>query len=122
VIAQRFHVDDCILACAGCGSRLVENVMQHPGDCPELRQGGDPGPLPLPAQVFAWLERHGWSMIGTGEGGSAWTPPVGAWKGWVGIPDAGSAPELAGALERIAKRSGLPFGEVLAGMRGEPGA
>lgn len=33
------------------------------------------------------------------------------------VDDAGDVHGLGGALERIASRSGLPFGEVLTGMR-----
>jgi hypothetical protein len=119
VITQRLILDGGTWTCIGCHGPLDEGIIQHPHDCPELRQGGMSGPLPSPAQVCAWLGVHSWAMIGTGEGGSAWQPPGSRGRdSWVGIPDgAGDVHALAGALERIASRSGLPFGEVLAGMR-----
>lgn len=121
MITQRLILDgpypDGVWTCPGCMSPLTEGRLEHPDDCPEMRRGNAAGPLTSPAQVHVWLGDHGWAMIGTGEGGSAWQPPDGIREVWVGVPDGGTAPELAGALERIAKRSGLPFGEVLAGMR-----
>jgi hypothetical protein len=118
VITQRLIIDGGTPTCIGCHSPLTEGLIQHPDDCEELRRGNVSGPLPSPAQVYAWLGAHGWAMVGTGEGGSAWTPPGHGRDSWVGIPDdAGDVHPLAGALERIASRSGLPFGEVLAGMR-----
>lgn len=118
MITQRLILDGGIWTCIGCHSPLTEGLIQHPRDCPELCHGNAAGPLPSPAQVCAWLSDHCWARTSTGEGGSMWLPP-GTGDG-VAVPHDGDPWFLAGALERITKRAGLPFGEVLAGMRALP--
>lgn len=41
MITQHFAIDDCILTCAGCGARLVENTIAHHNHCPEMPAGRD---------------------------------------------------------------------------------
>lgn len=102
------------VGCPGCHSSLADGVLQHPDDCPELQRGNTAGPLPTPAQIRVWLTAHGWTRVGAGEGGSAWLPEDG--RDWVGIPDDSGTWEMGGALERIAKRSGVLFGDMVREM------
>lgn len=117
MITQRLaHGPDRRLVCPGCQSTVTSGMLQHPDDCPELQRGNTAGPLPTSDQIHAWLTVHGWtSPGGSGAAGSAWQPVDG--QDWVGVPDDSGMWEMGGALERIAKRSGMPFGQVLAEMR-----
>jgi hypothetical protein len=121
VITQRLILDgaapDAVLTCVGCHSPLIEGRIQHPDNCPELRKGNAAGTLPSVAQITAWLAAHGWAQIDTGPGGSLWCPPDRVLAAVATPPGDGYPDYIAGALERIASRSGLPFGEVLTAMR-----
>lgn len=116
MITQRLILDGGTYTCIGCHSPLTDGRIQHPHDCPEMRPN-TPGPLPSLPQVRGWLAAHAWEPLPPGEAGTLWLPPGRGPVSGVGVPNAGDSHAMAGALERIAKRSGLPFGEVLAGMR-----
>lgn len=116
MITQRLILDGGTPTCIGCHSPLAEGLIQHPHDCPEMRPNST-GPLPPLALVREWLLAHGWEPLAPGEKGTLWMPPGCGVASGVGVPNADGSHAMAGALERIAKRSGLPFGEVLAGMR-----
>jgi hypothetical protein len=66
---------------------------------------------PSAAQIRTWLLAHGWIPGTRGEAGTAWHPPSATQA--VGVPHDDDDPFLtAGALKRIAERSGLPLGYV----------
>lgn len=120
MITQRLILDggypDGTWTCPGCRSPLTEGLIQHPDDCQELRRGNAPGPLPSVAQAESWMLNRGWEPDRPGLHGRLWRPP-GRPEDAVAVLFTGDGVEFPGSLERITKRSGLPFGEVLAGMR-----
>ena len=117
MITQRLHFSGHgRWTCPGCQSSVTGDVLQHPDDCPELRRGNTLGPLPSVAQVHGWLHAYGWVPQPPGPAGRLWHPE-GRPEDAVAVLHDGEGVELPGALERIAKRSGVPFGEMLAGMR-----
>ena len=75
--------------------------------------------IPLPAEPFVpsvdqirvWLLAHGWVAGSPGPVGALWHPPGGGHPVVV-THDDGDPFATAGALKRIAERSGLPLSDV----------
>lgn len=76
----------------------------------------DDGRLPTATDIRLWLTAHGWTLRGTGEAGTLWSPPTGAESVGV-LHDYGDASWAAeGAIARIADREGRAAADVKAEM------